>query len=206
MKTMIIIRNFLIPMIAVVSLFSSCTAPVNLNYESARMLNKGQAEVQGGVSTYSMENQSINTNYGGKLGFGITNRYNLKLRFEAIVPPKSHLYNEFSWTYFEIDNKISLNENLALSLPICFYASEDGDGYSVFDPRLYITMRHENTFEFTIMPKCHVFLGDGIAPMPGISLGLGLSSDLNKWSLRPEIGYDTYFSAGVGLSIFLEGK
>jgi hypothetical protein len=35
-----------------------------------------------------------------------------------------------------------------------------------------------------------------------ISLGLGLSTDLDKWVVRPEVGYDGYFSIGIGAGIY----
>ncbi len=188
---------------------ASCTAPVNLNYESARMMKKGEVEVQGSYSQYFEGAEKISSNVGGRIGFGINENYNLKMRVEIIALPQSVNASEvdpdLSFLYFELDNKISLTKNLALSLPLCHYSLGDGMGYSVFDPRLYITMRSNDVFEFTVIPKCHFFLDAGSPPMPAISVGMGFSSDLNKWAIRPEIGYDVFFSAGVGLSFYLGG-
>jgi len=82
-------------------------------------------------------------------------------------------------------------------------------GWLSFDPRIYLTFfRKTDIFELSIVPKLHVLFGSfGGYVTPGISLGIGLSSDLDRWSIRPEIGYDTYLSLGVGASFnFNTGK
>ena len=52
----------------------------------------------------------------------------------------------------------------------------------------------------------HVFIGDGVGILPAINLGLGLSSNLDKWAIRPEIGYDRYFTFGVGVNYNIKPK
>lgn len=37
--------------------------------------------------------------------------------------------------------------------------------------------------------------------MPGIAFGMGISSNLDRWAIRPEIGWDGYASYGVALTI-----
>jgi len=73
---------------------------------------------------------------------------------------------------------------------------------------LSLLFRKTDIFELTVVPKLHVLFGTfGGYVTPGISLGIGLSSDLDRWSIRPEIGYDTYLSLGVGASFnFNTGK
>jgi hypothetical protein len=204
-----------------------CFAPVNLTYDSAKTLNKGQLEIQGMYSSYNVTNDTlktalINSNYGGSIGYGITDKYTMKIRYEYIDPTITFqkVFGEISedftgmnsMSYFEVNNKLMfIKNNLSLSLPVgaYFYNSKvvdvknGGMGWFTFDPRLYVTFfRKTNIFELSVIPKLHVLVGTfGGYVMPGISLGMGFSSNLDKWSVRPEIGYDKYISFGVGASI-----
>jgi hypothetical protein len=209
-----------------ISLFlSGCFAPLNLSYDSAKTLDKGQLEIQGAYSRYYAPNDSlpstlINTNWGFSLGYGITNRYTLKFRYEYISP--SNIFKDvfdtkdfnklFSLSYFEINNKFQLRkDNLALSIPIGAYffnrsVSEGGFGLLMsVDPRFYLSFfRSTNVFELSIIPKVHIIFGSGAGAFnPGLSLGMGFSSDLNKWAIRPELGYDGFLSFGIGANINL---
>lgn len=204
-------------------LLGGCFAPVNLTYDSAKTLEKGQFELQGAYSRYSYETDTLlNQNYGFSVGYGISDNYTMKFRYEFISPTISFQSifedEEFeglnSISYFELDNKISFVDGvLSLSLPMgaYFYNNTDlgsensismGLGWFSFDPRLYLTFfRKSDIFELSVIPKIHILLGQfGGAAIPGIGLGLGFSSDLDKWAIRPEIGYDGYLSFGVGLN------
>lgn len=49
-------------------------------------------------------------------------------------------------------------------------------------------------------------IGDGASLLPAVSLGLGLSKDLRKWAIRPEIGYDQFFAFGVGFNYYFRRR
>jgi hypothetical protein len=208
-------------------LMTGCFAPVNLSFDSAKTLNKGQIEVQGMYSRYDVTNDTlatalINQNYGISVGYGFTDKYTVKARYEYIDPTITFQkifdeidedFNEMnSMSYFEINNKLMLIDNvLSVSLPLGAYfyntkaidIKNGGMGWLSFDPRVYLTFfRSTNIFELSIVPKLHVLFGTfGGYVTPGISLGIGLSSDLDRWSIRPEIGYDNYLSFGIGASV-----
>lgn len=196
----------------VIWILSGCYTPVNLNFDSSRMLGKGAVEIQGSASTYSYqtENDDLKTwnqNVGGKIGIGFSEKYNLKFRFEALFYSDG-LNRNYAATYLEWENKFKLGNNFALSIPLGTYIDRylGGISYIILDPRLYTTIYRGENFELSIIPKCHLFLGSGFAFMPGISFGAGFSSNLNKWSIRPEIGYDRFFSAGIAFSLNLNNK
>ena len=98
-------------------------------------------------------------------------------------------------------------DKISAGCPVGFYhdpESEEGiPGLLAFDPRFYFSFYNKsNKFGLTIVPKLHIFFdsyGGGV--MPAISLGMAFSSDLAKWSLRPEVGFDEFFSAGVALNV-----
>ncbi len=90
-----------IAVVMMIFLFS-CTAPINLTYDSARTIDKGSVEFTGNYSAYRMpaidffyiaadDKLPGNSNYGFVLGYGILDRYTLKLRYERLKPVN---YNE----------------------------------------------------------------------------------------------------------------
>ncbi|MCB9285406.1 MAG: hypothetical protein H6563_15175 [Lewinellaceae bacterium] len=82
--------------------------------------------------------------------------------------------------------------------------ARQGGSIFVFDPRLIYTYKANNYFSLSVIPKVHLFFGEGDAfLMPGITLGFGLSSNLDKWALRPEVGYDGFLYGGLGFCYFV---
>ena len=119
-------------LISLTLLLTSCFTPINLEYDSARMMNSGAIEVQGNASAYALFGGGaglLNTNLGGKLGFGVTKHYTLKLRYEQYFYPSFDDladdlgFDFFSNSYVELENKIAFNDKgrFALSLPLGFY-------------------------------------------------------------------------------------
>ena len=197
-----------------------CFAPVNLTYESARTLNKGEIDLQGNYSSYygsdDFEFHNYNNNYGIKIGYGIKDRYTMKVRYERLTLTKSDfefLSIDFSdelikaINYFEIENKLKFkNSNIALGIPMGYYSinfnDKTTDGIFAFDPRVYFTFFSKtNKIELNLIPKAHIFIGEDLGLNPGISVGLGFSNNLNKWVIRPEFGFDGYSSFGIGVNI-----
>jgi len=211
-------------LIAIISIsLNSCFAPVNLTYESARTLKKGEIDVQGNYSRYYQpgifnSTNNCNNNFGVKVGYGIKEWYTMKFRYERLVVKTdydfgiselSEITDNWAVNYFELENKFKLlNNNIALGIPLGYYSMKSGnsaDGLFSIDPRVYFTFSNKtNKFEFNLIPKLHIVITDGfVGALPGISLGFGFSSDLDKWALRPEFGYDGNFSFGFGLNIIV---
>lgn len=208
-------------------LLSGCVVvPVNLSYESARMLDKGQIQLQGSYSRYNaVKDTSANlcNNFGFAANYGVSEKYSIGLRYEHLdmTPAFGDIFDSedtedfaqiLKMNYFEINNRIRIKEDfIAIGIPVGMYiinditeTAEDFNswGYFFIDPRIYFTFfAKSDIFELSIVPKVHIIAGFlGAQVIPGISLGIGLSSDLNKWAIRPEIGYDKYLSFGVGVN------
>lgn len=195
---------------------AGCVAPINLTYESATLLEKGVVDVQGNAAAYfypysnglSNSNGYSNMNYGLKLGYGVDDRYTIKVRYEHLKTPDAlgpfrDLFPDadpiyLNVDYFEIENKIGLKKpGRAFGLPVAYYSV----GAFSFDPRFYFTFQNKKkTFEFTFIPKMHIFFGNPPYVMPGISLGAGFSSDFQRWAFRPEIGWDGFLAFGAALT------
>ncbi|MBL7851985.1 MAG: hypothetical protein JNN04_13875 [Cyclobacteriaceae bacterium] len=195
---------------------TGCVAPVNLTYESATLLEKGAVDVQANAAAYfypysnhlNNSNGFTNLNYGLKLGYGVDERYTVKVRYEHlrtpdVIGPFRDLFPDVNpvvldMDYVEIESKIGLKKpGRAFGLPIAYYFT----GSFSFDPRFYFTFQNaKKTFEFTVIPKMHIFFGSTPYLMPGISLGAGFSSDFQRWAFRPEIGWDGFAAFGAAFT------
>lgn len=194
-------------------LLYGCFAPVNSVYDTARLLDKKESRIGINYSRYygsdfdlTDENdesfKNLNNNYGFSFGYGISDNFNLSFRYEYLKIKYEIEIFDMSFdnflNYFEIGCKIKLlKEKLALGLPVGLYNYEGGLTASI-DPRIFFTVGISDKFDFTVIPKVHVLIGDDIGLYPGLSLGMGLSSNMDRWAIRPEIGYDGYFNFGVG--------
>lgn len=217
-----------LPVILVVfPMVVGCVAPINLTYESARTLRKGQVDVQGNYGRYYSDGKSFaltNYNYGAKVGYGLSDNHTIKLRYEHIVVPSESLYyyalNDFfnlfyislpssyksnllEMHYYEIDNKIRINEHSTFSIPIGYYSA----GVYSIDLRYYLTVTNRaRTFDATLIPKAHILIGKSGSIVPGLGIGFGISSDLDRWAFRPEVGWDGYFAFGGALTVNLSTR
>ena len=121
-------------------LFFSCAfAPINNQYEKAGTLKEGNAEFSGSVTGYGIAGAggslSTNNNFGFRAGYGLTDKFDIKLRYEHLITTKS-FEEEFAdgevkgTNYFSLVPKFSLVQNkLALLVPLSHYSfKEEIDG------------------------------------------------------------------------------
>jgi hypothetical protein len=194
-------------------------APVNSSYESARTLNKGQVELTGNYSSYTLRTEDeyedkgtekVNKNYGFRIGYGITPRFDLKLRYERLIPALREDEEQLDGAnYFALTPRYAiLNNHLTAALDIGFYSyylKEDRQSDAMFfiTPRIILTYPSKKYFDLTLNAKMDVLPSWGT--YWGLNLGCGISSDLTKWALRPEIGLindfngTTWFNAGAAI-------
>jgi hypothetical protein len=181
-------------------------------------LDKNGIEINGNVSTYSgfiLDNndktgyRKFSDNYGLALAYGLSEKMNLKFRYEKMNTVADweifdlQLEIPTDINYFEFAGKFQLNQDeTAIMTPIGIYSYGD-ELLFTFAPRFLATIRNNNHIELNVSAKMNIFFGDDIFVMPGFNLGLGVSSNLDKWAFRPEIGYDGFFTAGAGISYYL---
>lgn len=201
--------NFLLA--AVLLMATSCVIPVNTFMESARTLEQGAVEFTGSYAKYSIsdegESESLNSNFGLRVGYGLTDRFNLRVRYIRMIPEGE---DGGSVNYMAVSPKFSLKENVfALTTPIGAYFGE-GDPTWFFSPRIILTHSLPNDkFDFSFSSKVDFYLEEDVDPTIGFNIGAGLSTDLNRWAIRPEVGllFNTdsedsakYWAFGVGLT------
>jgi hypothetical protein len=204
-------------------LIDSCVsmAPVGSNYESAKSLGKGNIELMGNYSSYSLRTEdeyeekgieNVNKNYGFRIGCGISPRVDLKFRYERLIPALQEDKDQLNGAnYFALSSKFSILENhIAAALDAGFYTytlkedNQHSEEIFFFTPRLTLTYPTGKYFDLTLNAKIDLLPSEGLSYL-GFNLGCGISSDLDKWSLRPEIGFindfsgTTWFNAGIAV-------
>lgn len=200
--------------ILLVSLFSACVVPINSSFESARMLGKGNTEVMGHYSHYLVnaegESDAVNNNFGLRFGYGVADRVDLKMRYIRLLPKEE---GASGVNYADLAPKFAfVPGKFAGTIPVGIYFAEDETQW-VFSPKLLYTYPANDMFEATLAAKADIFPDDDGEVYLGFNLGLGLSQNLNRWAIRPELGLminpgesGTIWSFGIGFNAVLPGR
>lgn len=194
---------FLILSIAV----TSCVVPVNLNFETAEIREKGDVAITASVSqqirgSFAQKDTKWlpkELGFGVRMDVGVGERSNLSLRYENTFLTYDNRQNfiECQWKlalgkrYFDPNKDVKF----ALGIPMQFYFYDDYQA-CILNPRLFITFSNTSqNYRFTLIPKGYVIYDEAIAsyfvhPLLGfgISANWAFSSNLEKWAIMPEIG------------------
>lgn len=194
------------------ALFVSCFAPIHSTFESARMLDQGQISLRGSYSAYyglSYPDDifgNTNNNLGLAIGYGNSDRFNMAFRFERLntkvqaIELFNQEYDFGNLSYVELSGKLQLRpDRIAVSLPMGMYFFRQGTVFSL-DPRLFLTFGGRGNFDFSIIPNAQLLVGSGGIVIPGVIFGCGFSSDLDRWAIRPEFGFNGFLNFGVGMN------
>lgn len=214
-------------------MMTSCVSvtPVLNSYEKAATLGSGNAEAvvsYTGYNTTAYERSAhSHNNYGFRAGYGLSDRFDLKVRYERFTSVMQQGQQAPATNYFSIIPKVSLAPRyLSLSLPLSRYAYTeilDGKAYS----REVNSIASQLHFTYTV-PSNKVDLTGGLKAdfvygkrgwetahdlLLSTSIGAGFSNNVDKWALRPEVGFlysaahaTTYVSYGVGVQYTLFSK
>ena len=210
---------------SIILLAPACLPTTSNNFESARMLPPKAVEVQGTGALYfgKLDNRNEpswahrTNNYGIAVAYGISSKLRGRFRFDQIIlkdraeltsgpvlPVGSRVhYSELSLKYGW--NQRKANTFAAVSLPIGLISYKGGSIWTLA-PTVYATYFKNDKFEIGMNGKLHFWLqGPPHYPWFSFGIGAGFSNNLNRWAIRPEIGYDLFnISAGLGFSyIFL---
>jgi hypothetical protein len=205
-------------------LATACAAPF-AEMQSARLAGKGRVEVTPVYSYMDVadegETAKIQDIFGVHLATGLTDRVDLRARVEHIVVSSEGGVG-FSATAVGIGPKFGLIQNsLALYLPfgLAFGGDIDESQTWQFHPSIIATLPLASSVELNGGFKALIPLTESADPddendvLFALNLGLGLSPDLNKWAIRPEVGFlrnpgesGTIRHFSLGLTFFLGGS
>jgi hypothetical protein len=211
-------------------LFSCAFVPVNNQYEKAGTLQKGNMELSGNFCGNSVtgggNSEDINNNLGFRIGYGLSDKFDLKLRYERLMPTKASEEDFNGANYFSIVPKIALIPgSMSLLIPISRYSFKENFSdvesketlNSIAPQLLYTITGTKKKTDFTFGFKADFLFGGGgdedggAALIPGITLGAGFSSDLTRWAIRPELGASflgggAFLNYGVGVQYIISRK
>jgi hypothetical protein len=195
-------------------------APVNSSFDSAKTLDKRQVEMMGHYSSYYLNSEDevegkkklhVNNNWGFRLGYGISKRIDLKFRYERLFPVLQEDKDQLDGAnYFALTPRYCImKDHITGALDLGLYSyrlKEDNQAEQLFflSPRLMFTYPSGKYLDLTLSGKIDIFPWDGDV-FGGLNLGCGISSNMDIWSFRPEIGLindfsgTTWFNGGLAL-------
>jgi len=186
-------------LLATLIVFIIGCAPTFSTIQSAKLVDKGKFEVTPSFSmVYFSDKGSMEhyqDDYGLQIAYGLENKSNFHLRYEFInVPPMEELYGEsISANVLGFGPKIGIvKDRIAFCLPIGFAFGgniEDISDTWEFHPTLIATLPVSNNFEFNPSSKVLVPLSGDSDILIAFNLGAGISTNLDKWAIRPEAGF-----------------
>jgi hypothetical protein len=167
-------------------------APVFSEMQSAKLAGTGRAEVTGSGSMLywngpSSEDDSghVEDHVGLQVATGLHDRVDLRLRYERVVDPGVNVLG--------FGPKVGLvRDHLALYVPVGFAFGKDIDSGKAWemDPTLIGTIPLGTKAEFNASGKVMIPLGRADRDtLVAFNTGFGLSTNLRKWVLRPEVGF-----------------
>jgi len=180
----------------------------SVSFEGAPALKPAQFEISlyGAGTYYSFSNGSGTLGYipGMKLGIGLGGNFDLKLAYGRgfYSNPFNNKLEDSKQNQVSIMPKYSfLKGHLAFSLPLAviFYNFKTGSEtklytYYLVAPRFTGSFHYKQYVEVNISPAFDFFIpgqGGDMSYLVGGNLGFGFSSNLERWSVRPE-GYVNY--------------
>lgn len=180
-------------------LFPGC-APVFSEMQSAKLVGPGQVEVTPSFSSVSIssegESEHIQNHLGIQAGLGVNRIMDFRLRYEHIsvdmetVDPGTT--ESFGVNILGFGPKFSLVKDwVAIYVPVGFAFGEDievSDTWQIH-PTLLLTLPISKYIEFNPSAKVLIPFKSEQETLVAFNLGIGVSTNLEKWAIRPEIGF-----------------
>jgi hypothetical protein len=182
--------------------------------QSARVLNTGQVEITPSFSSISIaddgESEHATSNIGAQLGIGVARNFNLRFRFEHMIMDDDISGFVDNYSFLSFGPKFGSEQGIvALSCPFGTFIGEmfEGNNTWLVIPTLHVTVPVNQVFEVNLSPRFLIFFEDNADNLIALNAGIGLSQDLSRWAIRPELGWlfnpgeeGHFFSMSVGLS------
>jgi len=199
--------TFLLPGLLAITLVTGCAAPF-ADLQGARLAGKGRMQITPSVSTVAGsangESEAIQREYTVQIAGGVAENVELRARYTRVMLAEDS-YSGGGINVIAAGPKFAIRPGrVAVGLPVGF-AFADGmvAGETVqFHPTVFVTVPATQGLEVNVS-------GKALLPEAAlaVNLGLGLSTNLDRWALRPEIGVLKYpgddgyiWQASIGLS------
>jgi hypothetical protein len=185
----------IVTLLAGLAAVCGCAAPF-ADLQGARLAGKGRVEVTGSFSSVSFsesgDSGELQREYTAQMAVGAGEKLDWRFRYTRIGPPGDG--SEGSINVFGAGPKFGLNKDrVAVALPVGFAVGEGidvGDTFQIH-PTVFFTLPASDNFELNLAGKVLLSVKGGSAGVAA-NLGLGISSNLERWALRPEFGVLKY--------------
>lgn len=172
-------------------LFVGC-APVFSELQSARTVGKNRVEVlpyyTNTSATSDGETDGIQSHIGLQAAYGITEKLDLRFRFEHVWLADTE--GDDGTQVIAIGPKYNfIDEILSAYLPVGRALGDGTDESWQIQPTVLVTLPAvDNILDVNLSPKYILTLGEGQSDFFAANLGLAVSTNLNRWAVRPEYG------------------
>lgn len=170
-------------------IYQQC-APVFSELQSARLVGKGNVDITPSYSTVNFaedgESDGVQNHIGIQSSIGISEKVDLRLRFEHIWLKDENSYNE---QVFGVGAKFSLvKDRIALYTPIGFAVSDVAETLE-FQPTLLFTVPLvANQVDLNPSVKYIIPFCSGCEGLIAVNLGVGIGKDVTRTAFRAEYG------------------
>jgi hypothetical protein len=189
---------------------TGCVVAPFSDIQSAKLVGPGNVEAtphySSIYSSYEGDSEQVQDNFGMQLGLGITSFMDVRARYELI-----HVDEDYNVNVFGFGPKFSLiKDYVAFYTPVGFAFGEDIETSETWQvhPTLLFTLPVNRYFEINPSAKLLIPFQEDSDTLVAFNLGAGISSDLEKWAIRPEIGFlfnpgeeGYYFHLSLGFSL-----
>jgi len=156
------------------------------NMQSARTLEKGESRLTPYFVQIQNETNASDPVYqvGGMLGAGVNDRLEWQFRVDHFTAFKPE---DDGYTFISTGPKIAVVEDrVAVVFPVGMYSTSIETAQ--IQPGIIVTPFSSRYVEFTAAARYIFAFHQDLSKWTVFNVGLGLSSDLNKWAIMPEIG------------------
>ena len=176
-------------------LFPGCFAPVFSDLQSAKLAGPGQLEMTPSFSSVSFssegESEHVQNHLGIQAGLGVFDIMDFRLRYERLSVDQCD-NGTFGVNVLGFGPKFSLVKDwAAFYVPVGFAFGEDievSDTWQVH-PTLLLTLPVNKYIELNPSAKVLIPFQSERDTLFAFNLGAGISANLDKWAIRPELGF-----------------
>jgi hypothetical protein len=171
--------------------------PYHADQQSARLLEPGRVEVTPSFTAVSSEGAHVQNQLGVRAGYGLSTRTELRGMIERVSLAdggddfEDDDSNVSVWTVAAGPKFAIVPNRVAFYLPVGLASGsgiETGKTLTTV-PTLLASFSNNRTLEFTPSIKAILPLtAEEKELVVGLHLGAGISSNLDKWAVRPEFG------------------
>jgi hypothetical protein len=197
---------------ALAAVLGGCLPPA-ANLQDARVMDKGQVRLTGfwsNLESAGAGGEELADEYGGLIGIGGGSETEFQLRIERLALPDEGEGYEF----ISFGPKIGVIEDrLAVLVPVGVNVGEDVEWLETIQihPALLGSIPLSRNFEINSAAKLIFPINGSMVIWLNFGLGFGISTDLERWAILPEVGYsrcldeseiEPVFNYGIALALY----